>query len=154
MIASRLIRRILVLLTFLVWSVSAVAFVEESAQIGWWLLCATTILTLFICTVLARAFGAYALKFGWKLDERQLTASRRADTYGYLITATGFGLLVGARTGYAAVTTFPQFATLSFPSGALIALALLFFSSNVLAFAWLEPDPIPEAEENLYVVVD
>ena len=146
MISKRLPRRILVILTSLTWSASAIAF-AESIGTGWWLLGATTLFILILCVVLVRAFGGYALGFGWKLDERQRATQERTYAYGGILTATGFGLLVGARAGEEAVTTLSQFAALNFSSGAIVALALLFFSSNVLASAWLEPDPPAETEE-------
>ena len=143
MLSKRLPRRILAVLTFLVWAVSAVAFTDAPAT-GWWLLLAAALLIFVTGAVLARAFGAYALGLGLRLDERQRAAQQRTYTYGAVITATGFGLLVGAHAGEADVTTLSQFAALNFGSGALLALALLFFTANVLAFAWLEPDSIAE----------
>lgn len=136
-LAKRLPRRILVSLTFWVWATSAVAFVDASGM-GWWLLLAA--LFIFMTgALLAHAFGAYALGFGWRLDERQRVTQQQTYAYGTFTTATGFGLLVGAHAGEATVTTPSQFAALSFSSG-----ALLFFTSNALAFAWLEPDPPAE----------
>lgn len=142
-LSSRRSRRVLVVLTLLLWFAAVVVFMDAGA-LAWWLFGLSATAFLLFTLLVSRALGSY----GWptqRLDERQQGVMNRAGLYAYLLVGSGTGAIFGARFGYSVGSdSYTRFTELSFGVGELLLLALLAIFAGHLMHAWLEPDPIQD----------
>ena len=146
-VATHGVRRVIVVLAILGWSLAAILFTgNDTDALAWGILGAVTVL-LVVVTALSRRVLMLPLFYRPKtLDERQQLSVIRAGYYGTILIAAGVGLMFGAHVGFNAGANMPTFA-FSFGAGEMVALLLLTCYGSSTVLAWLEPDPPPEIGE-------
>lgn len=120
-LSNRRSRRVLVVLTLLLWFAAVVVFIDAGA-LAWWLFGLSATSFLLFSLFVSRALGSY----GWpvqSLDERQRQVMNRAGLYAYLLVGGGTGIIFGTRFGYGVGSdSYTRFTDLSFGVGELLLL--------------------------------